>query len=88
MEDKKDKANKDNDLGKWDGDMHIIPIHVLYEVNGGDVVPGNISSAKGNLKPSKFDTPLMEGCNVNFVDALLTNMVSLKRNRDLLSNGF
>lgn len=87
LEDKKDKANKDNDLGKWDGDMHIIPIHVLYEVNGGDVVPGNISSAKGNLKPSKFDTPLMEGSNVNFVDALLTNMVSLKRNRDLLSNG-
>lgn len=83
-EDKNDNKNKDQKLGRWENDVHNIPVQVLYTVQNDIVVPGQIMSANMNTKPSKYDIPLMEPQNVFLVNAVLTNMKSLKKNMEIL----
>lgn len=84
IEDKNDDSNKDRKLGKWESNVHNIPIQVLYSVQNEVVVPGQIMSANGDVKPSKYDVPLIEKKNVALVNAVLTNMNALKKNIDIL----
>ena len=84
IEDKNDDSNKDRKLGKWESNVHNIPIQVLYSVQNEIVVPGQIMSANSDVKPSKYDVALMEKKNVTLVNAVLTNMNALKKNMDIL----
>lgn len=76
------KTGEDSKLGVWNGNVHMVPIYALFEVDANnDIVPGMLYSAQGE-NPSHYQGVLKEQKNVNLANIVLTHADSL--NEDII----
>lgn len=76
------KTGEDSKLGAWNGNVHMVPIYALFEVDANnDIVPGMLYSAQGE-NPSHYQGVLKEQKNVNLANIVLTHADSL--NEDII----
>lgn len=71
-----DKRDNDEDNGSWQGNVHILPVQMEYQVENGRVVPGMLKSGSGDA-PDIYNNYLYEQKNVDMVNMFLRNAPEL-----------
>lgn len=72
-----DSHDNDEVNGDWQGNIHILPVQMEYQIQNGRVVPGMLKSGPSE-EPSAYDNYLYEQKNVDMVNLFLKNVADLK----------
>lgn len=71
-----DVQDRDANVGTWQGSTHILPIYGAYKVQDGRVIPGMLTSGRGE-SPSHYQDPLYEQKNVDMMNIVMRQLVDL-----------
>ena len=73
-----DTPDKDKEAGAWNGSNHFLPLYVLWEYKGKDIVARSVSTDKGG-NPTRYHTQIHEQKNVELANIFLKQALHLMR---------
>lgn len=78
-----DKDNVDENLGKWHGNNHLIPMYVLYDLDSNNNIKAIQAYSANSLNPSHYHETINNGTYVLLAKTLFTHADSLNKDIEL-----
>lgn len=78
-----DKDSVDENLGKWHGNNHLIPMYVLYDLDSNNNIKAIQAYSANSLNPSHYHETINNGTYVLLAKTLFTHADSLNKDIEL-----
>ena len=77
------RGQVDDDLGEWKGNLHAIPVYVLFDVENDQLqLSQTFWSATGTMSPSHFQAEIKNQNNIRLIKAFISHIPGLHEQVD------